>query len=244
MFPIQDTIPSRSFPLMNWALIGLNVFVFFIQASLPPDEIEYFIRQWGLVPADFSGVYGRPESIFDYYPFLTNMFLHGGIGHLIGNMWTLYIFGDNVEDRMGKFRYLVFYVLCGVIASYTHYVLNIESVIPAVGASGAISGVMGAYMLMFPHSRIIFVFPFFFLPYFFEISAFVYLALWFLGQLLSGTTMLFAGQDGPGIAFWAHIGGFVAGMGLFKFFDKGIRGYRTANPYDWKHRYRDYYSDF
>ncbi|MAT56045.1 MAG: rhomboid family intramembrane serine protease [Saprospirales bacterium] len=243
MFPIQDTIPARSFPVMNWVLIGLNIFVFFIQVSIPPEQLEGFLRVWALVPARYSGYYGEP-GILEYYPFLTNMFLHGSTAHLIGNLWTLYIFGDNVEDRMGKWRYLLFYLLCGLAASYTHYILNADSQIPALGASGAISGVMGAYMLMFPQSRIVFLIPIFFLPYFFEMSAFIYLAFWFLGQLLSGTATLFSAADGPGIAFWAHVGGFVAGVLLFKLFDQGPSNNRHQGfNYD-RHRYMDYYSSY
>ncbi len=229
---------------MNWSIIGINVVVFFIQASLSPEQLDQFVRIWGLVPARYSGVYGAPGSFLAYFPFVTNMFLHGGMAHLIGNMWTLYIFGDNVEDRMGKWRYLLFYLLCGVIASYTHYLLNTGSTIPAVGASGAISGIMGAYMLMFPHSRIIFLIPIFFIPYFFEISAFVYLAMWFIGQLLSGTATLYANANGPGIAFWAHIGGFVAGILFFKLFDQGHTPNRPSTRNNDRYRYLDYYSNY
>ena len=201
------------------------------------------MRTWALVPARYSGHYGEP-GLFDYFPFFTNMFLHGSTAHLIGNMWTLYIFGDNVEDRMGKWRYLLFYILCGVAASYTHYLLNSGSQIPALGASGAISGVMGAYMLMFPQSRIIFLIPIFFLPYFFEMSAFIYLAFWFAAQLLSGTASLFANPNGPGIAFWAHVGGFAAGVLFFKLFDRGPSTIGRSGFSKDRHRYMDYYSNY
>ncbi len=239
MFPLQDTIPSRSFPLVNWLLIAINLLVFLHEVSLGPEGIEPFVRTWGLVPIEFSQA-DRPLAWWEYYPFFTNMFLHGGWGHFIGNMWTLYIFGDNVEDRMGKGGYLLFYLLCGVAASYTHYALNMDSTVPAIGASGAISGVMGAYMFMFPYSTIIFMVPLFFMPYFFEVSAFFYLAVWFLGQFFSGTVSLLMPHNGAGIAFWAHVGGFVAGVLLFRFFARPPS--REERQYPAYYRYHNYHS--
>jgi membrane associated rhomboid family serine protease len=147
------------------------------------------------------------------------MFLHGGWGHLIANMWILFIFGDNVEDRMGKVRYFLFYLLCGLIASLSHFVLYRNSVVPAIGASGAISGVMAAYMMMFPKSTIVSFIPIFIIPLFLPIPAIIYIGFWFLGQLLSGTTSLMLSNSATGIAFWAHIGGFVAGLWLYRYFD-------------------------
>lgn len=139
------------------------------------------------------------------------MFLHGGWMHLIGNMWMLWIFGDNVEDRLGHGRYLLFYVLCGLAASWTHILLHPNSTVPAIGASGAISGVMGAYLLLFPRARVITLFPLFFIPYFLELPAIVYLGAWFLMQLFSGAFSILAPGEGGGIAWWAHVGGFLAG---------------------------------
>ncbi|GAB4453634.1 MAG: rhomboid family intramembrane serine protease [Bacteroidia bacterium] len=222
MFPISDTIPSSRFPIMNYTLIFINVVLFLFEVILPPHTLEIFMYHFGLVPARYSNEYFAVEfglNSNDYWPFFTNMFLHGGWAHLIGNMWTLYIFGDNVEDKMGPIKYLIFYILCGLSASIMHYYINTHSQLPAVGASGAISGVMGAYMLMFPKSRIIFLFVLFFFIDFIQIPAVIYLFFWFLGQLMSGTISLFTlPQNAGGIAFWAHIGGFLAGMLLYKFF--------------------------
>ncbi len=154
-----------------------------------------------------------------FRPFFTNMFLHGGWGHLIANMWILFIFGDNVEDRMGKVRYFLFYILCGLIATFTHFILHRNSPIPAIGASGAISGIMAAYMVMFPKSTIISFIPIFIIPLFLPIPAVIFIGIWFLGQLLSGTTSLMLSDNATGIAFWAHIGGFLGGLWLYRYFD-------------------------
>jgi membrane associated rhomboid family serine protease len=179
--------------------------------------LERFFYLFGLVPARYS----HPEwavwaglPIDDYWPFLTCMFLHGGWFHFIGNMWTLWIFGDNVEDRMGPVRFLVFYLLCGLAASFMHYFTNLYSTIPTVGASGAIAGVMGAYFLLYPGARIIMLVPLFFYPLFFEIPAVLYLGFWFFGQLLSGVVSMVGPDQVGGIAWWAHIGGFIAGAVL------------------------------
>jgi membrane associated rhomboid family serine protease len=146
-------------------------------------------------------------------PFFSNMFLHGGWGHIISNMWVLYIFGDNVEDRLGKLRYFFFYIFCGFAASMTHFILYRNSAVPAIGASGAISGVMAAYMLMFPRSTIISLVPIIIIPLFIPIPALIYIGLWFILQLFSGTTSLMSGAATE-IAFWAHIGGFLGGLWL------------------------------
>jgi membrane associated rhomboid family serine protease len=151
------------------------------------------------------------------------MFLHGGWGHIISNMWILFIFGDNVEDRMGKIKYFLFYILCGLIASFTHFILHRNSPIPAIGASGAISGIMAAYMLLFPKSTIISIVPIIIIPLFIPIPALIYIGIWFLGQLLSGTTSLMLSDTATGIAFWAHIGGFLGGILFYRSFDSPSR---------------------
>lgn len=223
MIPLRDNIPSRSFPFVNWMIILINLVVFIMEISLSPSQSTFLFYEFGLVPArftypDWAAMNGL--SADGYWPFFTNMFLHGGWAHFLGNMWTLFIFGDNVEDRMGSFHYLLFYLFCGLAASLTHYFMNLDSELPAIGASGAISGVMGAYMFLFPRSKIVFFLPLFFLPYFIEISAFIYLAFWFISQLFSSAwDSSFPAQSG-GIAFWAHIGGFVSGALLFTFFLK------------------------
>jgi len=184
------------------------------------------IYRFGLVPdniriSSISNLYEWRIIIFR--PFFTNMFLHGGWGHIISNMWILFIFGDNVEDRMGKIRYFLFYILCGLTASFTHFVLYRNSPVPAIGASGAISGVMAAYMLMFPKSTILSFIPVFIIPLFLPIPAIVYIGIWFIGQLFSGTTSLMLSNSASGIAFWAHIGGFLGGLVLWRFFDSTRR---------------------
>ncbi|GIV49702.1 MAG: rhomboid family intramembrane serine protease [Candidatus Kapaibacterium sp.] len=230
MIPLQDTIPSRQFPLANWVIIGLNTLAFLFELSLPDYKLDILIRYFGLVPArltdpEWAQMMGYPHS---YIPLVTNMFLHSGWGHFIGNMWTLYIFGDNVEDRMGSVRYTLFYLITGIAASITHMLINPTSTIPAIGASGAISGVMAAYMFLFPHSRIVFLFPILFLPYFIELPALLYIGAWFIGQLISGVSVLSITEQAGGIAFWAHIGGFGAGAVLYRLFVQ----YRYRRTFD------------
>jgi membrane associated rhomboid family serine protease len=164
-----------------------------------------------------------------YWPFLTSMFLHGSGLHLLGNMWTLWIFGDNVEDRMGPGRFVVFYLSCGLIAGIVHVMTNPDSTLPTIGASGAIAGVMGAYFLLFPRAGIVVMFPLLFIPLFFELPAMTYLAWWALSQVLSGTLSLAAAESIGGIAWWAHVGGFIAGIFLQFFFVKRGRDYRALS---------------
>ncbi len=229
MFPIKDTVPSREFPVVTWALIIVNSLVFLFETTLSPAELERLFYLFGVVPARYSHpawavFWGLP--IDNYWPFLTNMFLHGGWTHIISNMWTLYLFGDNVEDRMGHGKFLIFYILCGISASVTHFIFNIHSTVPALGASGAIAGVMAAYLILFPTSRVITLIPIFFLPYFIEIPAVIYIGVWFITQLFSGTFSLLSPKAGGGIAWWAHIGGFLMGLVLLPFFKKREPGYR------------------
>ena len=221
MIPIKDIIPRRQTPFITYFLIAVNVSIFFIEVSLPPDVLNSVFYIFGLVPARYTHpawAYFIGLHIDNYWPFLTNIFLHGSWFHLISNMWALWIFGDNVEDRMGHIKYFIFYILCGIFASLTHFILNANSTLPAIGASGAISGVMGAYMIMFPTSRIITLIPLFFIPYFIEIPAIIYIGFWFLSQLISGTFSIFIDQNAGGIAWWAHIGGFIFGVITHRFF--------------------------
>lgn len=229
MIPITDTIPSRTPPVVTISLIIVNAAVFVFQLLLPEPVLKSFIFTFGLVPArythpDWAVIFGLPLD--DYWPFLTSMFLHGGFLHLLGNMWTLWIFGDNVEDRMGHLRFLLFYLLCGIAAGVTHVIMHPDSTIPTIGASGAISGVLGAYYVMFPLSRVVIMVPVFFLPIFFELPAILYLAYWALAQFFSGTLALLGPQDVGGVAWWAHLGGFVAGVAFHRFFLKSKRKYR------------------
>ena len=180
MFPIGDTVPRRSPPIVTWTLIAVNCLIFFFELGMPESALEHFFYLFGLVPARYTHPGWRVWlglPIDDYWPFLTNMFLHGGWVHLIGNMWTLWIFGDNVEDRMGPYRFLFFYLLCGLAGSLAHLYTNPASTIPAFGASGAIAGVMGAYLVLFPRSRVIVLIPVLFIPLFFEFPAFLYLGV-------------------------------------------------------------------
>jgi membrane associated rhomboid family serine protease len=219
---------------MTWLIILANVVVFLFELSLPESTLEQFIYLFGMVPARYS----QPEwalevglPLNDYWPFLTSMFLHGGWLHIIGNMWTLWIFGDNVEDRMGRLRFLVFYLLCGLAAGLVHWFTNSQSTVPTVGASGAIAGVMGAYFLLFPFARVVVLIPIFFFPFFFELPAVTYLGLWALSQVFSGTFFSLVGpEDVGGIAWWAHVGGFTAGVLLQFIF------VRRAGAYRWPSR--------
>jgi len=233
MFPIRDTIPRRHFPYSVFALIAVNLFVFIRELSLPADATEQFLYLFGLVPARFTNLdwaasIGFPRT---YLPFLSTMFLHGGWLHIIGNMWVLWIFGDNVEDRMGPIRFLLFYFLCGIAAGVVHVVTNRTSTVPAVGASGAIAGVMAAYFALFPRARIVAMFPILFYPVFFQVPAWVYLGFWFLTQFFSGTLAIATHREVGGIAWWAHIGGFAAGLATFWIFLR--REPRAALPVEY-----------
>ena len=222
MFPIRDNVPVRRFPFVNFALIAANAYVFFRELAAGP-KLERFIVAYGLVPLR----YARPELLAKVglktylAPFLTSMFLHGGWMHLISNMWVLYIFGDNIEDRLGHLRYLVFYLLCGVAAAGTQVWFSWGSPVPTVGASGAIAGVMGAFFILYPFARVATLIPIFF--FFFrviEIPAAVFLAIWLWIQFYS--TRL-APEGAGGVAWWAHIGGFLSGVILLAFFGRGSR---------------------
>jgi membrane associated rhomboid family serine protease len=236
MIPIRDTIPAKNKPFGTWILIAANSLVFVFELMLPDPVLEAFFYYFGIVPARYS----HPEwaawvglPLDDYWPFLTSMFLHGGWLHIIGNMWTLWIFGDNVEDRMGTLRFLCFYFICGLAAGLVHYFTNTESTLPTVGASGAIAGVLGAYFLFFPYARVITLIPLFFLPLFVEIPAVTYLGFWILSQVFSGALSLGLPDDVGGVAFWAHVGGFIAGAILCWLFVQRRQESRSLAPDEW-----------
>lgn len=226
MIPLRDTVSSRHYPVVNLSLIGINVLVFLVQMSQGP-ALEQFVYTYGLVPARFSVPAISSHFTFSQQVFslISFMFLHGGMMHIIGNMWMLYIFGDNVEDRLGSFYYLVFYLGCGLASGLFHLFLNFQSMVPTIGASGAIAGVMGAYFILYPHSRILTLIPILIFPWFVEIPAVFFLGFWFLMQVMNATS---PGAMASGIAWWAHIGGFVCGILALKFFnvlpDKSIAG--------------------
>jgi membrane associated rhomboid family serine protease len=213
MIPLRDVIPSRTTPGVTIGLIAFNIAVYLFQLMLTERGQEAFIYAFGLVPAYFS-----VASIF------TSMFVHGGLAHLGGNMLFLWIFGDNVEDRLGHGRFLLFYVMCGFAAALAQASLYADSLVPMVGASGAIAGVMGAYLVLYPHSRVLMLFPF---PVFlFELPALVFLVMWFLVQFLNGINQLPIFERNAlsgGVAFWAHVMGFVAGLVLVVFMKRPER---------------------
>lgn len=214
MLPIRDTVQSRNYPVVNITIISVNVLFYLIEMA-QGGNLEEFMILYGLVPVRYSmpEIAGQFTFAQQVIPFLSFMFLHGGIWHLLGNMWTLYIFGDNVEDRLGPFRYLVFYLLCGLGSGLAHLFFNWQSQIPTIGASGAIAGVMGAYFLLYPRSRILTLIPIIIIPYFVELPAFIFLGIWFLIQFLSAAG---SSANAGGIAWWAHIGGFLFGMLFLK----------------------------
>jgi len=238
MFPLRDDNPTTKAPIVTIGLIVVNVLVFLYQVSLGPRGGQLFVYQYGAIPGVVVGTESLPARIGAVPPLLslfTSMFLHGGWMHLIGNMWYLWIFGDNIEEAMGRVRYIIFYLVTGFLASISHVLSNIGSIIPSIGASGAISGVLGAYLLLYPRARVLtLIFLGWFIRLIYIPAGFV-LGFWFVLQLLSGG--MSAGQDAGGVAFWAHIGGFVAGMFLVGLFKR--REVRFFNP----PHHRTYYSD-
>lgn len=258
MFPIRDINPARSTPVVTYVLIAANVLVFFYQATLDERASQDLADTLGLKPAFVVGylrgekerslrtdevvgdVFGRRVLVreeravaVDFFnailPFLTSMFLHGGLMHLLGNLWFLHIFGDNVEDRLGKLRYLFFYLATGLAAGLAQVVVAPRSTIPCIGASGAISGILGAYFCLFPSARVVAAVPIIFIIRLFELPAVIFILIWFGMQLLSGLVTP-AGQ--PGVAWWAHIGGFLIGVLLVL-----VRQARTVRPDERSSRY-------
>ena len=233
MIPLKDNILYQGFPSLTWILILLNATIFVFEISLPKDFLQQLFYLFGLIPARYSlpqwaTIHGLP---FDHYlSFLTNMFLHAGWLHILGNMWFLYLFGSRVEDQMGHIRFVIFYLLSGIAANMIFFLVDVHSTIPEFGASGAIAGVMGAYIVMFPKARILTLIPIFFFPFFVELSALFYVGYWFVLQLFSGTLSLTFNSTQGGVAWWAHIGGFVLGIVLLPFLKKKERSYRRSYP--------------
>src|SRR5579862_6714978 len=233
MLPIRDDQPRYSTPWVTWFLIGLNLVIFLIESTLDPRSLNLVIHQFGVVPyhlAAFLGGSSRFPLPVVVLPFFTSMFLHASWVHVIGNMWFLYIFGDNVEDWLGHFKYLVFYILTGLIAMATQVAINLHSTAPTLGASGAIAGVLGAYFILYPRARVLTWF-FVFVVW---VPAWIILGYWFALQFLSGTATALAvrGQNMGGVAFWAHVGGFVSGALLVKAF--GERKLRYPYAANWR----------
>jgi membrane associated rhomboid family serine protease len=215
MIPIRDDAPKSTTPFINYFLILLNVLVFLFELTLPPRPRTAFEVQFAFIPYRVDlWLAGAIPAGNALVPLFTSMFLHAGWLHLIFNMWVLAIFGDNVEDRLGHFPYLLFYLVTGLVASLTNLMFSLHSKIPSVGASGAIAGVMGAYFFLYPRARVLTWFGFFV----FWLPAWLVLGYWFVLQFLSGaaTQITYAAQQTGGIAFWAHVGGFIAGLVLIK----------------------------
>lgn len=215
MFPLRDDIPSHRPPVACWILLWACGLVFLYQLVLPEPGERQLLYLLGLVPArllspEVAWQAGLPPG--GWGALLSSQFLHGGWLHLLSNLWTLWIFGDNVEDRMGKVRFLSFYLTSGVAAGLLHAVTHPDSTIPTIGASGAIAGVLGAYLRWYPGARVLTLVPIFFYPLFFHLPALFYLGFWFLSQVFSGTLALFLPQGVGGVAWWAHIGGFLFGL--------------------------------
>jgi len=232
MFPLRIAVPSRYPPLVTWVLIAVNCAVFLMEISLTPEERDWFLATFALIPARyFYADRGVALSLTSYLPFLSNMFLHGGWLHLILNMWALWLFGPIVEDRLGSIRYLLFYLLVGFLASLTHALMNPTSILPALGASGAITGIIGGSIRLFPFARVVVLVPILLLPLFVEVPAIIFAGFWFMTQLLQGTADLLTPAESGGVAWWAHVGGFAAGFLL-------TPALRQTRP-----RYRRYYAD-
>ena len=223
MIPLRDVIPSRTTPYITVTIIVLNAMAWLYEIALPHESLNEFLTIYGVVPAYFK-----------WPTLITSMFLHGSWSHVIGNMWYLWIFGDNVEDRVGHGRFIVFYLLCGIVAALGQVAVDPNSMLPTIGASGAIAGVMGAYFVLYPHSRVLTLIPWIFIQIV-ELPAIMLLGFWFLMQLFSAGTLAVTASThgGGGVAFAAHVAGFVAGVGGVFLFRK-----RDLDPWD---RERDYY---
>ncbi len=230
MIPLRDTIPSHSFPFVTQVLIVVNVLLFLYEINLG-SALERFLLEYGFVPARYlyfseTQPWNLPAR---FGPILASMFLHGGWLHLIGNMWMLWIFGDNVEDSLGRRRYLFFYLACGITAAYAQYWYAPLSGIPMIGASGAIAGVMGAYFVLFPHAQVVTFLPIFFFIHIVTIPAVFFLGFWFLLQFFNGAfSLTTANFMHGGVAWWAHVGGFLAGLTLVQLFRQRHRHHIQA----------------
>lgn len=245
MIPLKDDAPRSTTPWVNYFLIAINLVVFAYEVLLPRGANQFLTCQFGFIPVRLAALIepvgvvrgpcplflGRPTLLAAILPILTSMFLHGSWFHVLGNMWFLRIFGDNVEDHLGHFSYLIMYLLSGIGAGLLHFIFNMGSPIPSVGASGAIAGVMGAYFVLYPRARVLTLVPFLFI-WFMWLPAWVMLGYWFVIELLSGaaTAVAATSQTTGGIAFWAHVGGFIAGIVLIKLFPSRPRRYRY---YSW-----------
>jgi membrane associated rhomboid family serine protease len=221
MIPLRDSTRTHTFPYVNFSIIAINVLVFLRQLAFTDQELNLFFYTYGLIPAEVTQFAAGTALQSTLLPFITAIFLHGSWVHILGNMLYLWIFGDNIEDRMGHFNYLLFYLFAGIIGSIAHILSAPGSEIPIIGASGAIAGILGAYFLSFPKARILTLVPVFFLITFIRIPAIIFLPIWFGIQLLNGLST--AGMAAEAVAWWAHIGGFIGGAVLLPFFKRQRR---------------------
>lgn len=226
MIPLKNLRPRVHFPFVTLTLITANFIVFFYQLSLSPLALRTFITTFSVIPVRVQlALAGSHFTLAQgFVPFLTSMFLHAGWLHILGNMWFLWLFGPNVEDRLGHFAYLGFYLLCGLGAGTAQTLFSLGSTIPSLGASGAIAGVLGAYIVFYPSSKIFTLVTLFFWWFFARLPAVLFIGLWFLVQFLSGVSSLSSSAEG-GVAWWAHVGGFLLGMLL-------VSGMRRKQSYD------------
>lgn len=218
MVPLKDENPIQITPIVTYILIGFNFLIFLIELMLSPDQLNHFFHLFAVVPqelsASFNGI-SVNQPVPEYLTLFTSQFLHASFIHVGFNMLFLWIFGNNIEEELGRIRFILFYLICGVLAAFSQYLLATESIIPSLGASGAIAGVMGAYILKFPQVRILTLIPLGIFPYFVRVPAFLFLGFWFVQQAFSGISMLevqtAVGMESGGVAYWAHAGGFIFG---------------------------------
>ena len=234
MFPLRDSIPVRTVSFITWTIIALNCAVFLLELSLEPDMLDPFVKEFGFVPSQLSTHTARLGLLSVF----SAMFMHGGWGHLLGNMWFLHIFGNNIEDRLGHMRYLFLYLVTGCGAAFLQFIIAPASPVPMIGASGAISGVLGAYLVFYPRSTVTTFIPLGLFSRIIEVPAAFYLGIWFLMQLLTGVSSLGGAEaQAGGVAFFAHVGGFVAGLLLCRLLDPGERNspprYHYSDYNDW-----------
>ncbi len=223
MIPIRDSIPCNTTPIVTWSIMALCTAVFLLMQTLPEEMQRLIVYQYGMVPIRYSNPYwassfGLPPD--HYLSFLTSLFLHGGWLHILMNMLFLWIFADNIEDLMGPGRFLAFYIMCGLLATYVQFFFDPQLAVPVVGASGAIAGILGAYFFLFPYARVIIMIPIIIFPLFFEIPAIAFLGFWVIMQLQKATTSIMFEGATIDVAWWAHLGGFIVGAFLHPLFLK------------------------
>lgn len=215
MIPLRDTIRPSRFPVVTVSIIVVNILIFTFEATLPRAELQHFVTTFGLIPALQLQMFQQaPFSVATWIPMVTSMFLHGGWFHVLGNMLYLWVFGDNIEDVLGRGKFLLLYLLAGFAGGLAHIASAPQSIIPTIGASGAVAGILGAYFITFPHSRVLALVPLLFIVTFVELPAVLFLFLWIGLQLVNGVIGIMGPQNM--VAWWAHIGGFAAGMLLIK----------------------------